>query len=72
MRFISNALKAVVRNEEGGEVLEYALIAGLIVVAAPAICDLWRREVAAKPLEEPSGERRLSHPFQANVSLDVR
>jgi pilus assembly protein Flp/PilA len=28
---------SVVRNEDGGEVLEYALIAGLIVVAAIAV-----------------------------------
>ena len=30
-------LKNLVRDERGGEVLEYALIAGLIVVAAIAI-----------------------------------
>ena len=33
---IRNALKALFRDEQGGEVLEYALIAGLIVVAAIA------------------------------------
>ena len=32
-----NALKKLVRDEQGGEVLEYALIAGLIVVAAIAV-----------------------------------
>ncbi len=31
-----NALKTLFRDETGGEVLEYALIAGLIVVAAIA------------------------------------
>jgi Flp pilus assembly pilin Flp len=30
-------LRRVVRDEQGGEVLEYALIAGLIVVAAIAV-----------------------------------
>ena len=32
-----NLLKNVIRDENGGEVLEYALIAGLIVVAAIAV-----------------------------------
>jgi Flp pilus assembly pilin Flp len=34
---ISNMLVKVVKDEQGGEVLEYALIAGLIVVAAIAV-----------------------------------
>lgn len=32
-----NTLKSFFRDESGGEVLEYALIAGLIVVAAIAV-----------------------------------
>jgi Flp pilus assembly pilin Flp len=32
-----NILKHLLRDERGGEVLEYALIAGLIVVAAIAV-----------------------------------
>ena len=32
-----NLLKNLVRDENGGEVLEYALIAGLIIVAAIAV-----------------------------------
>lgn len=36
MRNLMNHLKKLAKNEEGGEVLEYALIAGLIVVAAIA------------------------------------
>ena len=32
-----NALKKLVVDEQGGEVLEYALIAGLIIVAAIAV-----------------------------------
>jgi pilus assembly protein Flp/PilA len=37
MKTISNVLVKVVKDEQGGEVLEYALIAGLIVVAAIAV-----------------------------------
>ncbi len=37
MKKISNMLVKVVKDEQGGEVLEYALIAGLIVVAAIAV-----------------------------------
>ena len=33
---VFNLFHKLVRNEQGGEVLEYALIAGLIVVAAIA------------------------------------
>ena len=34
---MKNLLAKLVKDEQGGEVLEYALIAGLIVVAAIAI-----------------------------------
>jgi pilus assembly protein Flp/PilA len=37
MKKLVAMVSAVVRNEDGGEVLEYALIAGLIVVAAIAV-----------------------------------
>jgi Flp pilus assembly pilin Flp len=37
MKAIKNLFKRLVRDERGGEVLEYALIAGLIVVACIAI-----------------------------------
>jgi len=36
MKAIANVVGNLVRDEQGGEVLEYALIAGLIVVAAIA------------------------------------
>ncbi len=36
MKSLKNLLGKLVRDEQGGEVLEYALIAGLIVVAAIA------------------------------------
>ncbi len=37
MKAISNFVTGLVKDEQGGEVLEYALIAGLIVVAAIAV-----------------------------------
>ena len=37
MRNFKNLFAALVRDEQGGEVLEYALVAGLIVVAAIAV-----------------------------------
>ena len=35
--YVANLLGRMLREEDGGEVLEYALIAGLIVVAAIAV-----------------------------------
>jgi Flp pilus assembly pilin Flp len=37
MKAFKNVVAKLVRDEQGGEVLEYALIAGLIVVAAIAV-----------------------------------
>jgi pilus assembly protein Flp/PilA len=37
MRNLKKLFSALVRDEQGGEVLEYALVAGLIVVAAIAV-----------------------------------
>jgi pilus assembly protein Flp/PilA len=37
MKTLKNMVAKLVRDEQGGEVLEYALIAGLIVVAAIAV-----------------------------------
>jgi pilus assembly protein Flp/PilA len=34
---MQNVLKKLIRDEQGGEILEYALVAGLIVVAAIAV-----------------------------------
>jgi pilus assembly protein Flp/PilA len=39
---------SLVRNEQGGEVLEYALIAGLIVVAAIAVIGAVGTKVVAR------------------------
>jgi Flp pilus assembly pilin Flp len=45
---MKNLLKKLVRDEQGGEVLEYALIAGLIVVAAIAVITTVGDKVLAK------------------------
>ena len=37
MKALNNVLSRLVRDDAGGEVLEYALIAGLIIVAAIAM-----------------------------------
>lgn len=37
MRHVKKVLLAALKDDQGGEVLEYALIAGLIVVAAIAV-----------------------------------
>ena len=41
-------LNTLVRDEQGGEVLEYALIAGLIVVAAIAVIGAVGTKVVAR------------------------
>jgi Flp pilus assembly pilin Flp len=48
MKKIANALVNVLKDEQGGEVLEYALIAGLIVVAALAVISSVGTKVLAR------------------------
>lgn len=48
MKTIGNLLVKLVKEEEGGEVLEYALIAGLIVVAAIAAISVVGTKVLAR------------------------
>jgi Flp pilus assembly pilin Flp len=48
MRIIGRALSRVFLDESGGEVLEYALIAGLIVVAAIGVIGKVGTKVLAK------------------------
>ena len=48
MKAIANLVSQLVRDEQGGEVLEYALIAGLIVVAAITVIGSVGTKVAAK------------------------
>ena len=45
---MKNLFTKLVRDEQGGEVLEYALIAGLIVVAAIAVIGAVGTKVVAK------------------------
>ena len=45
---MKNLIGKLVRDEQGGEVLEYALIAGLIVVAAIAVIGAIGTKVLAK------------------------
>jgi Flp pilus assembly pilin Flp len=48
MKAITKFVGRLVKDEQGGEVLEYALIAGLIVVAAIAIIGSVGTKVAAR------------------------
>ena len=48
MNITKRFLAGFVRNEQGGEVLEYALIAGLIVVAAIAVIGAVGTKVVAR------------------------
>jgi len=45
---MKNLLAKLVRDEQGGEVLEYALIAGLIVVASIAVISTIGTKVLAR------------------------
>ena len=48
MKAMKNLLGRLVKDEQGGEVLEYALIAGLIVVAAIAVISAVGTKVLAR------------------------
>jgi Flp pilus assembly pilin Flp len=48
MKAMKNLLVNVLKDERGGEVLEYALIAGLIVVAAIAVIGAVGTKVLAR------------------------
>ena len=48
MKAMKNLLVKLVEDEQGGEVLEYALIAGLIVVAAIAVIGAVGTKVLAR------------------------
>ena len=48
MKVLCNRLSAVLTDESGGEVLEYALIAGLIIVAAIAVITSVGNKVLAR------------------------
>jgi len=48
MKAIKNIVGKLLNDEQGGEVLEYALIAGLIVVAAIAVIGAVGTKVVAR------------------------
>ena len=48
MKAMKNLVAKLVKDEQGGEVLEYALIAGLIVVAAIAVIGAVGTKVLAR------------------------
>jgi Flp pilus assembly pilin Flp len=48
MKTVKNFIGKLIRDEQGGEVLEYALIAGLIVVAAIAVITSVGNKVLAR------------------------
>jgi len=48
MKAMQSMLRKLIRDEQGGEVLEYALIAGLIVVAAIAAITAVGNKVLAR------------------------
>ena len=48
MKAIATLVSRLVKDEQGGEVLEYALIAGLIVVAAIAVITQVGSKVVAR------------------------
>ncbi len=48
MRYLIDKLSALIADEQGGEVLEYALIAGLIVVGAIALITAVGGKVVAR------------------------
>jgi Flp pilus assembly pilin Flp len=48
MRAVMNRFKEIIRDEEGGEIIEYVLIAGLIIVAAISVVGAFGTKVVAK------------------------
>jgi pilus assembly protein Flp/PilA len=48
MKALKNLIARIVKDDRGGEVLEYALIAGLIVVAAIAVITTVGTKVLAR------------------------
>ena len=48
MRYLKTQISRLVRDEQGGEVLEYALIAGLIFVGAIALITAVGGKVVAR------------------------
>jgi pilus assembly protein Flp/PilA len=48
MRSVMNRLQEIIRDDQGGEIIEYVLIAGLIIVAAISVVGAFGTKVVAK------------------------
>jgi pilus assembly protein Flp/PilA len=48
MKHVKNQFKRIIQDDAGGEVMEYALILGLIVVAAIAVIGAFGTKVVAR------------------------
>ena len=71
MQAMKNLLTKLVKDEQGGEVLEYALIAGLIVVAAIAIITSVGTKVAARWTSLLAFPMAILNPEGANMSTSL-
>ena len=61
MTTLKNTFAKLVRDEAGGEVLEYALIAGLIVIAAIAVIGSVGTKVLARWTSLNAGMQHCRH-----------
>ena len=68
MRKLCTTLCAVARDEQGGEVLEYALIAGLIVVVAISVIT----SVGGKSVQDASALTSIVDSFKPGDSVQVK
>jgi pilus assembly protein Flp/PilA len=48
MQLVKKQLKQLISDEQGGEIIEYVLIAGLIIVAAISVIGAFGTKVVAK------------------------
>jgi Flp pilus assembly pilin Flp len=48
MQFAKNRIRQLIQDEQGGEIIEYVLIAGLIIVAAISVVGAFGTKVVAK------------------------
>ena len=48
MQFALKRIRAIVRDEQGGEIMEYVLVAGLIAVAAISVIGAFGVKVVAR------------------------
>lgn len=48
MRTVMNRLQQILRDDQGGEIIEYVLIAGLVIIAAVSVIGAFGTKVVAK------------------------